>query len=312
MKTLILFILGFLPFLALSSHEVLNNDVLFYNNDTLYVSKIFSEKILRKIKHQKNFKDDSGQIKANHYTAFWKIENNQLYLIKVTNYQYFGWDRLSKNDTLDLKKAFGLNYKNGKVKFHLFKKTIFAHQYFVLRQPWNWIPTYLEDYTIYFKKGRLSTIDTTVNYINDPTRLNRYSHMQMDGQLIELLSESINIAYEIPYAKQIKFTLIVTITNDGAFKEMEIGDVKVTNMTDYTYTHHSTSDIIETKPVKELLKSVLWDKIFNTEEDKVYIQYVYDVNSKKITTPEYDNYVSVFMQSELKHLPGFLKAIYDK
>ena len=312
MKNAILIFFGFLPYVAFSSHEFLNKDVVFYKNDTLYVGKIFSEKILRKIKHQKSFKDDSGQIKANHYTAFWKIENDQLYLVKVTNYKYFDWNRLSKNDTLDLKKAFGSNYKNGKVKFHLFKKTIFAHQYFVLRQPWNWVPTYLEDYSIYFKKGRLATIDTTVNYINDPTRLNRYKRFQLQGSVINLLSGSINIAYEIPYAKQIKFTLIISITNDGAFKEMEIGDVKVTNMTDYTYSHSSTSDIIETKPIKELLKSVLWDKMFNTEEDKVYIQYVYDTATKKITTPEYDNYVSVFMQSELKQMPGFLKAIYDK
>lgn len=311
MKNAILIIFGFLPFVAFSSHEFLKNDVVFYKNDTLYVGKIFSEKILCKIKHQKSFKDDYGQIKANHYTAFWKIENNQLYLVKVTNYQYFGWDRLSKNDTLDLKKAFGLNYKNGKVKFHLFKKTIFAHQYFVLRQPWNWVPTFLEDYTIYFKKGRLATIDTTVNYINDPTRLNRYSHMQMDGQLIKLLSGSIKFSYEIPYSKQINFQLLITINNDGTFKKLEIGKVRVTNLTDYIYTYDSPKTLIETKPLIEILKNTVWDQMNHTMEDVAYLEFVYDTATKKITTPEYDNYVSVFMQSELKRMPGFLKEIYD-
>src|SRR5690606_2407983 len=110
---------------------------------------------LQKIQIQPSFKRNENPRRENSYTAYWMIDKNQLYLVKVTNRPSNDWSKLGVNDTLNLKKAFGHKYKNGKVSLRLKNNTIYLHKQFQLRQYWGWFPTYLEDYTLEFKKNSI-------------------------------------------------------------------------------------------------------------------------------------------------------------
>ncbi len=144
MYKFLIYCLFLFPFNSFSTTVFQSNDILFFNGDTLFLSKVFAPKIIKKGKNQKFFKLNSNPKKANQYTAYWTIKDSNLYLVKVLNKTTFDWKYLKKEDSLDLKKAFKNEYKNGVVKFKLKDETLFANNRFVLRSYWNWVPTYYE------------------------------------------------------------------------------------------------------------------------------------------------------------------------
>src|SRR6476660_9276061 len=75
----------FICLFGFSNHERQRKDILYYKNDTLQLRKIHVDEILNKINKQKRFLPMKSGIEGNQYTAHWKIENNQLYLIRITN-----------------------------------------------------------------------------------------------------------------------------------------------------------------------------------------------------------------------------------
>lgn len=309
MRNRILILILILPTFAFSTKVLPHCDVAFYKNDTLLIDKEFSEIILQKIKKQNGFKYRENPIKVNYYTAFWKIDDNEISLIKVTNQNTLSWKSLDQADTLDLRKAFGRKYVNGKISFKSKNLTLYLHKSFIVRKNTGWFPSYLEDYAIHFKNNKIIGIDTTVNYKDNSLRLNRYSRVQLDETVFNLITTSIIIDTNVLHAKRLEFSIAITIDNAGKFDSLELSTIRVTDLSDSVYNYEFPDSIIQVELLNKILTLTLWDEMKNTNEDVAVVSYEYDCLENKLT----HNRFSEYLDREKKYLKGSLPwYIIDK
>jgi hypothetical protein len=286
-------------------------DIAFYNNDTLLIDKEFSNIILKKINNQPLFIIRNNPVTVNYYTAYWQINESGISLIKVTNQNTFNWKKLNQSDTLDLKKAFGKRYKDGKVSFKSNNLTVYLHKPFILRKSWGWFPTYLEDYTVRFKENRLIDFDTLINYKNDSLRLNRYSRVQLDENVFNLITNSITINTNVLKAKRIEFSVTVKINNDGIFDTLELSQIQVTDFSDSVFNYEFADSVIQVENITEILKQTLWDEMNNTNIDEAVVSYEFDFIEMKLTHLGFTEYLEREKKYLDESLPWFIRDIYE-
>lgn len=312
MKYLIHFFFIFLPVFVFSTKVLPESDIAFFKNDTLLIDKAFSDVILEKISLQSSFKYIYNPVKVNYYTAYWEISENDISLIKVSNQPTFNWQNLNQYDTLDLKKAFGKRYVNGKVSFKSKKMTLYLHKPYILRRDWGWFPTYIEDYTIQFKKNRLINVDTAINYKNDGFRLNRYSRVQLEETIFNLLTDSININSNLLQAKRIEFSVAVTINNAGKFDTLALSQIRVTDFKDSVYYYEHADSIIPIAKLNKIMTHVLWDEINKTNNDNAVVSYEFDFIEMKLTHERFSDYLNREKKYINETLPWYLRDEYEK
>lgn len=307
----ILFLILILPTFALSTKELPHCDIAFYKNDTLLIDKEFSDLILKKIKNQQGFKYRENPLMVNSYTAFWKIEDNEISLIKITNQNTLNWKSLNQSDTLDLRKAFGRKYVNGKVSFKPKNLTLYLHKSFVVRKNTSWFPTYLEDYAIHFKNNKVIGIDTTVNYKDDSLRLNRYSRVQLDETIFNLITNSIIVNTDLLSAKRIEFSIAVTIDSAGKFDSLELSQIRVIDFSDSVYNYEYADSIFQLELLNNILTQTVWDEMVNTNEDVAVISYEFDFLDKKLTHYKFNEYLEREKKYLKESLPWYIKNKYE-
>lgn len=295
-----LFVCVFLPTFVFSSKVLPNCDVVFYKNDTLLIDKIFSDVILKKMKKQLNLIDCRNPLMVNCYTAYWKLNDQSISLLKVTN----------QTASLDLQKAFGKSYQNGEVLFQPSKMTLYLHKPFILRNYWDWFPTYLEDYTLQFNKNKWISCDTSTNYKDYPTRLNRYSRVQLDETIFHLLKDSVQIIPSIIQAKRIEFSISVAIKNCGDFDTLELSSIRVTDLSDSVYQYDYSDSIIQTKNLINILNNIQFDEIYTTNKDEAMVSFEYDFLERKLTHLRFSEYLEKEQKFVFDRLPWYVEKRY--
>lgn len=305
-----LFVCFFLPTFVFSSKVLPNCDVVFYKNDTLLIDKIFSDVILKKMKKQPHLMYCENPLKVNCYTAFWQISDHGISLVKVTNQNAINWKNFKQTDSLDLQKAFGKRYQNGQVLFQPSKRTFYLHKPLILRNHWGWFPTYLEDYTIQFSKNKWISCDTSANYKDDPTRLNRYSRVQLDESIFHLLKDSVQIIPSIIQAKRIEFSISVTIKNSGDFDTLELSSIRVTDLSDSVYLYVYPDSIVQTKNLFNILINIQFDEINTTNKDEAMVSFEYDFLERKLTHLRFSEYLEKEQKFVFDRLPWYVEKRY--
>jgi hypothetical protein len=291
--------------------KVVAVDIIIYNNDTLYIEKYFNELIQKKIQKQPDFKSYRSIRKNDNYCAFWEIKDDKMYLIKVTNNESFSWDKLKYPDTLDLKKAFGKKYKSGKVSFNLKNKIIYVHKRFVLRQHWQWPPTYIEDYLLEFKNNILFKIDTITNYRDEKFKLNRYSYFQLREQLFEFVSDSIIVNSEIIKTKKIRFNFFVEINNIGTVDTLGVSNIYDISLQDSVFEIDSSTNLIQLDVINRILVNTIWDEVRGVGNERVNFEFEYDFATNTVSNPRVIEYFENNKINELARLPWFIRRVYS-
>jgi hypothetical protein len=311
MRNILIILISFISTFALATKVLPECDIVFYKNDTLLIDKEFSNIILKKINKQPEFKFRNNPVMVNYYTAYWQINESGISLIKVTNQNTFDWKKLNQSDTLDLKKAFGKRYKDGKVSFKSNNLTLYLHKPFILRSYWSGFPTYLEDYTVRFKENRLIDFDTLMNYKNDSLRLNRYSRVQLDENVFNLITNSITVNTNVLKAKRIEFSVTVKINNDGIFDSLELSQIQVTDFSDSVFYHEFADSIIQVEKITKILKQTFWDETNNTNNDESVVSYEFDFVEMKLTHERFTEYLIREKKYLEESLPWFIRGIYE-
>lgn len=311
MRNILIILLSFISNFALATKVLPQCDIVFYKNDTLLIDKEFSSIILKKINKQPEFKYRNNPVKVNYYTAYWQINESGISLVKVTNQNTFNWKKLNQPDTLDLKKAFGKRYKDGKVCFKSNNLTFYLHKPFILRRYWDWFPTYLEDYTVRFNENRLIDFDTMINYKNDSLRLNRYSRVQLDENVFNLITNSITVNTNVLKAKRIEFSVTVKINNLGKFDTLELSQIRVTDFSDSIFIYEFADSVIQVEKITKSLKQTLWDEMNNTNIDEAVVSYEFDFLAMKLTHERFTEYLKREKKKFEESLPYYLSDKYE-
>lgn len=311
MKKLILTILLLFPGIAFSTTVLPSCDILFYNNDTLFIEKIHSDIILRKLKKQPTFNYRDNPVAVNRYTAYWEIENNKIYLLKITNRKSYSWEDLKQSDSLDLKKTFGNKYQDGKVAFKTKNSEFILHKPYVLRRNWAWYPTYIEDYSLVYKNNKLLQIDTIKHYVNNESRLNRYAFVQLEEMVFKLITDSLKQNLKTSNFKTLKFSVNVIINNDGSFNTVTFSNGIVTDFSGNQFEKDSVENYLLTlEPIINVLKSTLWDEIQNIKKDVVRIEYEYSFITRELTYDRFKEHLVIQKQLIDRYLPWYIRKEY--
>ncbi len=314
MKNCSIFLFVFLSFTAFSTKVLPSCDILFFQKDTLFLNKIFVDKILNKIKKQTKFKINQNPREENQYKAYWELTDGKLYLLKVTNRTSDSWGELGITDTLDLKKSFGNKYNNGKVAFNMKNLTIYLHKRYKLRLEWNWYPTYLEDYTFHFKNNLLFELDTVRNYFDNPKHLNRYSHFQFEFQLYQIMIRTMKLKSLKDEVRTLRFKTEISISNDGSFESIDFSNYQLMDVdsTIIPINFVSFSEFFDKDEIEKVLISSKWDMIKRTNNDKAIFEFEYDAETKKFLSPRFIENLDRKIQRDIESLPWYILEKYNE
>lgn len=248
-------------------------DVLFYEGDTLLISKLYKDKILKTIVKNEAFNKYYRPNQSYKYTAYWKIEQGKLYLLKISNCRSYFCSNETSSDTLNLNdyRFFRRKNKNGKIDLTPKNRTLFVHDRFVLRG--GWMSTYLIDYEFHFKNKRLNSIDTTYNYFDNPERLKRYSFQQIHDTILEIIQDNIFIQPSGLPTKVIDFSLEVGVANDGKFEYLDMFNIFDRSIQD-TVAFETINKIIDISMVETVLEKCKWDEMKSLSKDSFIFNFV--------------------------------------
>lgn len=309
-KLILILLITFTNYIGNCSSAYPKSDILFYQKDTLFVDKIHSELILRKISKSKTFNTKYAPFRVNQYTAYWRIENNKLYLIKVSNCQTRFCSNENENDTLNLQKSFKLKYKNGKVDFTPRNGSINIFDTFILRSNYAWYPTFYKNYVFHFKKRSLNDIDTTLNYSNDVNRLKRLTYGQINLTIYDIIHENIKVFPSKTDRKKLYIELSVSIDYSGKMSDFQLINYCGNNFYD-SIPEDSIQEIINLNLIRSKLEETKWDKITSSASQKDNFIYKLNLNLEKNKVLEYNKEHRKEERRVYASLPKYIKELYE-